>query len=120
MMHSDNHVGTHIQFRGPPSNVMTLTPSTFNKITMDPSKVVFVKFFAPWCGHCKALAPIFSKLADIFAEEDSVIIAELDADKYNPLAAEYGVSGYPTLKVYFCQFFETDFHSWRNEGLQWV
>lgn len=92
-------IGTHVQFRGPPSNVKTLTPSTFNAVALDKSKIVFVKFFAPWCGHCKALAPVYSKLADIFIEEESVVIAELDADKYRSVAQQYGVSGYPTLKV---------------------
>lgn len=92
-------LGLHIQFRGPPSNVKSLTPGTFDSIVYDKSKIVFVKFFAPWCGHCKALAPIYSKLADIFSEEESIIIAELDADRYSEFASQFGISGFPTLKV---------------------
>ena len=105
-------LGTHVLFRGPPSNVKTLTPATFESVVLDKSKVVFVKFFAPWCGHCKALAPVFNKLADIFVEEDSVIIAELDADKYRAIAEKYGVSGYPTLKVLIFRGSHIDVCAW--------
>ena len=44
-----SYVGTHVQFRGPPTNVKTLTPATFDSIALDKTKVVFVKFFAPVC-----------------------------------------------------------------------
>ena len=44
-----------------------------------------VKFYAPWCGHCRALAPIYIELAKV-VEKDDVVIAELDADKYKELA----------------------------------
>lgn len=76
-----------------------LTPATFDS-AINSGKVVFVKFYAPWCGHCKKLAPVYKQLANVFAEEGNVVIAEVDADKYKDLARSYQVSGYPTLKLF--------------------
>ena len=45
---------------------------SFDEVVYDPSKNVFVLFYAPWCGHCKHLAPTYSQLADVFVEEPSV------------------------------------------------
>lgn len=86
--------------KGAPNNVKVLTPGTFDQTIGQEGKTVFVKFYAPWCGHCKKLAPDYKKLADVFAEEKNVIIAEVDADKYKDLAHTYGVTGYPTLKLF--------------------
>jgi len=58
----------------------------------------FVEFYAPWCGHCKSLAPTWDKLSSIFKNEPSVVIANIDADKYKDVGGKYGVSGFPTLK----------------------
>lgn len=77
-----------------------LTPGTFDSAIQEEGKTVFVKFYAPWCGHCKKLAPDYKKLADVFVEEKNVVIAEVDADKYKDLARSYGVTGYPTLKLF--------------------
>jgi len=57
-------------------------------------------FFAPWCGHCKSLAPKYEQLADAFQHvQDKVIIAKIDADgDGRPLGQKYGVTGFPTLK----------------------
>ncbi|KAH6626189.1 thioredoxin-like protein [Chaetomium sp. MPI-SDFR-AT-0129] len=84
-----------------PSSVVMLTDSTFkNEIGGD--KSVLVAFTAPWCGHCKNLAPIWESLADTFSTEDNVVIAKVDADAANgkATAAEYGVTGYPTIKFF--------------------
>jgi protein disulfide-isomerase A6 len=55
-----------------PSKVITLTDSTFDKVVMDSEKDVFVKFYAPWCGHCKNLAPVWESLAKTFANDKDV------------------------------------------------
>ena len=66
---------------------------------MGKSAPAFVEFYAPWCGHCKALAPTYEKLAAAFEGEASVVIAKIDADAHRDLGERYGVTGFPTIKV---------------------
>lgn len=57
--------------------MVDLTLDTFNSIVMNPSKNTLVEFYAPWCGHCKALAPIYEKLGHIFKAEKDVVLAKV-------------------------------------------
>uniref|UniRef100_A0A7N0TUB9 protein disulfide-isomerase n=1 Tax=Kalanchoe fedtschenkoi TaxID=63787 RepID=A0A7N0TUB9_KALFE len=83
---------------GPSSPVLQLTPSNFKSKVLDSNRVVLVEFFAPWCGHCQALTPIWEKAATVLKGVASV--AALDADAHKSLAQEYGIQGYPSIKVF--------------------
>lgn len=92
--------GTNVKIAAVPSNVVVLTSDNFDEIVLDEAKDVLVEFYAPWCGHCKNLAPTYEKVATAFKLEGDVVIANLDADKYKDLGEKYGVSGFPTLKFF--------------------
>ncbi|KAH8702758.1 thioredoxin-like protein [Phaeosphaeriaceae sp. PMI808] len=79
--------------------VLDLSPSNFDDIVLKSGKPALVEFFAPWCGHCKNLAPVYEELATVFQHaSDKVSVAKVDADQHKSLGKDYGVSGFPTLK----------------------
>jgi len=79
--------------------VVTLVGKTIEKELRDPEKDVFIEFYAPWCGHCKKLAPVWDELAQTLKGVDHVKIAKIDATANN-LPKNVAVRGYPTL-IYF-------------------
>ena len=81
--------------------VNTLVGTNFEEIVGNSDKGIFIKFYAPWCGHCKSLAPTLDEVAkDIVSDFDDVFIAKFDstANDLSPeYQAAYPVSGFPTL-----------------------
>lgn len=78
------------------AEVTTLTAENFDEVTS--GKKVFIKLYAPWCGHCKALAPTWEDLATKKADS-GVTIAEMDctAGDNKDKCSSLGVTGYPTI-----------------------
>jgi len=77
--------------------VRTVVGSQYHEIVMDETKDVLVKFYAPWCGHCKTLAPKWVEVGEHVAGSD-VIIADFDATANEAEGVE--IRGYPTLKFF--------------------
>jgi len=97
------------------SNVLDLDPSNFDSL-IGKGKPALVEFFAPWCGHCKNLAPIYEQLGEAFSHaKDKVIVAKVDADGAGkPLGQQYGVTGFPTLKWFDAQGAVSDYDGGRD------
>ena len=77
--------------------VKVVVGSSFEREVLDNDKDVFVEFYAPWCGHCKSLAPKWEELGGLFADNDHVVIAKVDATENDTPAK---IQGFPTLIFY--------------------
>ena len=76
-----------------PSEVLSLTATDFED-TVNPESLILVEFFAPWCGHCKALAPHYDE-ASTTLKDKGIKLAKVDCVDHADLCQQHGVSGYP-------------------------
>ncbi|XP_054618174.1 protein disulfide-isomerase A6 [Dunckerocampus dactyliophorus] len=79
-------------------DVIELTPSNFNKEVIQSDSLWLVEFYAPWCGHCQNLTPDWKKAAT--ALKGIVKVGAVDADQHKSLGGQYGVRGFPTIKIF--------------------
>ncbi|EWC46710.1 protein disulfide-isomerase [Drechslerella stenobrocha 248] len=80
------------------SDVHQLKEDSFDEFVTK-NKLVLAEFYAPWCGHCKALAPEYEQAATSLKEKD-IHLVKVDCTEESALCQKHGVEGYPTLKVF--------------------
>jgi len=98
----DGTLRPHYASQTPPAEnngpVLTVVGDTFEELVLNNDKDVVIQFYAPWCGHCKQLAPTWENLGQHFAGSKDVIVAQIDASANdNPSVA---IHGYPTIYLF--------------------
>jgi protein disulfide isomerase len=78
--------------------VKIVVGSEWEKIIADETKDVLMEYYAPWCGHCKALSPKWDELGEHVKDLDDLVIAKMDSTANEVEGVE--IKGYPTLKWY--------------------
>jgi len=100
--HSAGTLPTDLKSEPVPENndgdVKVLVGKNFNDIVKQPGKDVFIEFYAPWCGHCKTLAPKWEELGKWAKDKPNLVIAKMDATANDVDIIQ--ISGFPTLKLF--------------------
>ena len=79
-------------------NEIILNKNNFAEEVLQSEIPVLVDFWATWCGPCKMLAPTISRIAE--EKAGSIKVCKLDVDEEPEIAAQFGISSIPTLKVF--------------------
>jgi len=83
---------------GSVDDVIELTDDNFDKLVLNSDDIWLVEFYAPWCGHCKNLAPQWAQAAREL--KGKAKLGALDATVHTSKASQYGIKGYPTIKFF--------------------
>ena len=80
------------------ADVQTFSDQDFETSVLKASQPVLVDFWAPWCGPCKAIAPVVSELAAEYAGK--VIVGKMNVDDNPATPGKYGIRAIPTLILF--------------------
>lgn len=82
------------------SPVISANAANFNRIVRNTEHAVLVEFYAPWCGHCKSLAPEMVNAASKMKGIAKVVAVNCDEEMNKGLCGQYQVKGFPTIKLF--------------------
>lgn len=80
------------------ANITELDNTNFDSTIKGASVPVLVDFWAPWCGPCKAIAPILEELSDEMG--DQVKVCKVNVDNNSEIAGKYEIRAIPTILVF--------------------
>ncbi|CAL0305504.1 unnamed protein product [Lupinus luteus] len=99
--YKDGKIAPHVKSEPiPESNnepVKIVVRETLQDLVLNSGKNVLLEFYAPWCGHCKKLAPILDEVAISYQSDADILIAKLDATANDVPSETFEVQGFPTL-----------------------
>ena len=94
----DREYKSELEFKS--ENLVTIVVKNYTEV-LEKSKPILVLFYAPWCGHCQAFAPEYSKIADKFSKDNSnLTVAIMDATENQEFSMKLGIEGFPTLRLF--------------------
>merc|ERR1712096_152672 len=90
--------GVSAMYDAKTSKVVKLTSANFKKLVLESDEPWLVEFYAPWCGHCKSLAPEYKKVQELIGDIGKV--GTLDMTEHREIGIKYDVKGFPTIKLF--------------------